>query len=373
VADARTTEAGDEHHLRAALRLAARGLGQVWPNPAVGCLIVNNDRIVGRGWTQPGGRPHAETEALKAAGGAARGATAYVTLEPCAHHGQTPPCCDALIDAGISRAIVALEDPDARVRGRGLAALRNAGIAVVSNLCAEEAAELNAGFLCRIEKGRPLVTVKLATSLDGRIATHTRESKWITGEVARARAHLLRATHDAAMIGVGTAIADDPALTCRLSGLQRRSPIRIVVDGNLRLPLTSQLVRTAKHIPTWLVTLGDGNLERRRVFADCGVEIIPVHHGPGGMPDLIEALRLLAERGLTRILVEGGARLAASLARGDLIDRVAWFRSATMIGGDGIPAVEAFGLEKLAAQPRFRRIGQMTLGEDTLETFARRG
>ena len=373
MAAATKTDAIDQHHLRAALRLATRGLGQVWPNPAVGCLIVNDGRVLGRGWTQPGGRPHAETEALRQAGAAARGGTAYVTLEPCAHHGQTPPCSKALIEAGINRAVVALEDPDERVAGRGLKDLREAGIAVAADLCAKEAAELNAGFLLRVRSGRPLVTVKLATSLDGRIATQTGESRWITGEPARARGHLLRATHDAVMVGVGTAAVDDPELTCRLPGLRHRSPIRIVVDGNMRLPLTSRLVRSAAETPLWLVTLADSNAERRQAFADCGVKVIAVPHGPGGMPDLAAGLQALGAEGLTRVLVEGGGRLVASLARADLIDRVAWFRAASLIGGDGMPAVAAFGLQHLDEGPRFQPMGSMAVGEDILESFARRG
>src|SRR5262249_33263856 len=210
----------DLAHMRAALGLAARGIGRTWPNPSVGCVLVREDGgsdcVVGRGWTQPGGRPHAETEALARAGEAARGATAYVTLEPCAHTGKTPPCADALIAAGIARAAVAVEDPDPRVSGRGLARLREAGVRVDLGVCAAEANELNAGFFLRVREGRPLVSLKLATSLDGRIATQSGESKWITGEAARRRAHLLRAQHDAIMVGTGTAKADDPELTSPL-------------------------------------------------------------------------------------------------------------------------------------------------------------
>ena len=199
----------DLAHMRAALALARRGLGNTWPNPAVGCVIVNEGRVVGRGWTQRGGRPHAETEALARAGSAATGATAYVTLEPCSHHGKTPPCAEALIGARIARVVAAVEDPDPRVSGAGIARLRDAGVEVETGLCAEEAAELNAGFFCRVTHGRPLVTLKLATSLDGRIATANGESRWITGPAARERAHLLRATHDAVLVGTGTAFADD--------------------------------------------------------------------------------------------------------------------------------------------------------------------
>jgi diaminohydroxyphosphoribosylaminopyrimidine deaminase/5-amino-6-(5-phosphoribosylamino)uracil reductase len=231
--------------MRAALALARRGLGRVAPNPAVGCVLVKDGRVVGRGWTQAGGRPHAETEALARAGEAARGATAYVTLEPCSHHGKTPPCAESLIAAGISRSVVALEDPDPRVSGSGLTLLREAGIAVDTGLLAEAAAEVNAGYLMRTRTGRPLVTLKLATTLDGRIATRAGESRWITGPLARARAHLLRAESDAVLVGSGTAVTDNPRLDVRLPGLEGRSPLRVLLDGRLRLPLTHDLT------PAW--------------------------------------------------------------------------------------------------------------------------
>src|SRR5437870_10340748 len=240
--------------MRTALALARRGLGTVWPNPAVGCVIVSNARVVGRGWTQPGGRPHGETEALRRAGEAARGAAAYVSLEPCCHWGRTPPCVDALIQAGVRRAVVALEDPDARVAGEGLRRLRDAGLAVETGLCATEAAEVNAGFLTRLTLGRPLVTLKLATSLDGMIATASGESQWITGPPARERAHEMRGCHDAIMVGTGTVLADDPQLTCRLPGLDHRSPVRVVIDRHLRIPPTAHVIADARHVPTWVIT-----------------------------------------------------------------------------------------------------------------------
>src|SRR5438876_2801019 len=247
-------EALDLQAMRAALGLACRGLGRVWPNPAVGCVIAKEGRVVGRGWTQPGGRPHAETEALARAGTAANGATAYVTLEPCCHWGRTPPCADALIAAGLSRVVVALEDPDPRVVGGGLARLRAAGIAVETGLGAADAAEINAGFLQRLRLGRPLVTLKLATSLDGRIATTSGESRWITGPAARERAHLLRATHDAILVGTDTVIADNPELTCRLPGLDAHSPVRVVIDRHLRIPLDARVFAAARQTPCWVVT-----------------------------------------------------------------------------------------------------------------------
>jgi diaminohydroxyphosphoribosylaminopyrimidine deaminase/5-amino-6-(5-phosphoribosylamino)uracil reductase len=337
-------------------------------------VLVSGDaqrKIVGRGWTQPGGRPHAETEALQRAGDEAKGATAYVTLEPCAHRGQTPPCAGALIEAGVSRVVVATEDPDPRVKGGGLRQLRGADIAVECGLLREEAETLNAGYLTRQRSGRPLITLKLATTLDGRIATHTGESRWITGEAARQRAHLMRARNDAIMVGVGTALADDPVLTCRLSGLEDRSPVRIVVDARLHLPLTSKLVMTASETPTWLVTVRGRNRDRRHAFEDSGVRIVEVAEGPDGYPAPAAMLSALGDAGLTRVLVEGGGHLAAGLLRADLVDRLRWFRAAGIIGGDGIPAVAAYGIDTLSLMRRYRRVSVRSVGEDLMESYVR--
>lgn len=355
-----------------ALGLARRGLGRVWPNPAVGCVLVNDEKVVGRGWTQPSGRPHAETEALAMAGASAKGATAYVTLEPCAHHGKTPPCAEALIKAGVARVVAACEDPDERVSGLGLEMLRKAGIEVELGAFEDEAKSLNAGFFSRVLKRRPMATLKLATTLDGRIATHRGESRWITGERARQAAHLMRASHDAILVGVGTALADDPDLTCRLPGLEAASPVRIVADSRLRLPLTSKLVKTAKQVPTWLVTLENGPSERRHVFETAGVRLIEVAAGEGGYPDLGAAMRKLGDAGLTRVLVEGGAHMAAALLRADLVDRLVWFTAPGVMGGDGIAAASAFGVDLLENMPRFQRLGLRALGNDIEQTFERR-
>jgi len=257
-----------------ALRLAGRGLGSTWPNPAVGCVVVKAGRIVGRGWTRPGGRPHAETEALRRAGEAALGATVYVSLEPCAHYGRTPPCTMALIQAGVRRVVAATLCPDKRVDGQGLAQLRQAGVEVELGLLRPEAEALNAGFFLKERAGRPLVTLKLATSQDGRIATRTGMSQWLTGEPARARGHWLRASHDAIMIGSGTALADDPALTCRLPGLEVRSPVRVVLDRRLRLPPTSRLAATAREVPTWLLTSSAADPASGEALRRQGVELI---------------------------------------------------------------------------------------------------
>lgn len=356
--------------MAAALALASRGLGAVFPNPAVGCILARPDgRIVGRGWTQASGRPHAETEALRRAGTLAKGATAYVTLEPCAHHGETPPCADALIAAGISRAVVAVVDPDPRVSGEGIARMRDAGIEVTVGVGGAEAKELNAGFFMRVERNRPLVTWKVASTLDGRIATHRGDSQWITGDTARNMAHGLRASYDAVLVGVGTVLADDPALTCRLPGLAARSPIRVVLDGRLHLPLTSQIVMTARIIPTWLVTLRGTDVLRHDAYVACGVEVIEVGDVDGNI-DVNEVLERLAERGITRLLLEGGSRVVGAFLRAGLVDRIAWFRAPRLMGGDGIPAAAAIGVDLLFDTPVFTRTGVLEAGADLLETYA---
>lgn len=362
----------DHAHMRTALALARRGLGRTAPNPAVGCVLVAGDTVLARGWTQPGGRPHAEAEALAKAGARARGATAYVTLEPCSHFGKTPPCAGALIAAGVARVVVACGDPDPRVSGRGLEMLRQAGIVVDEGLLRAEAEALNEGFFLRIRLGRPMVTLKLATSLDGRLAAYTGHSQWITGPAARAMGHLLRAEHDAILIGVNTAIADDPALTCRLPGLADRSPLRVVMDGRLRLPLTSVLVRTAQTVPTLLFCLQAGLDEARaEAFRTCGVQVVPVAADTAGQPDAVAVMAALGERGITRVLVEGGARIAAALIQADLVDRIAWFRAPMIIGGDGLPAMAALGLARVDVAPRFSRLDILPLDTDMLETLRR--
>lgn len=357
----------DTAHMRHALRLARQSLGCVAPNPAVGCVIVSDDgRVLGRGRTQSGGRPHAETVALKAAGRNARGATAYVTLEPCAHHGETPPCADALISAGIARAVVAVEDPDERVSGRGLARLRAAGIAVVTGLLGHEAAEVNAGFFLRVTAKRPLVTLKIAQSLDGRIASASGESRWITGARARAYGHLLRARHDAILIGIETALADDPELTCRVSGLEARSPLRIVLDSRLRLSEQSKLAQTAREVPTMVFT----SSAEKNSLTGCGIEVVQVGRDARGRPDLATVLEKLAQRGITRLLVEGGASVHAAFLDRGFADRLEVFHAPIVLGSGGHPAIEALAALGLGEAPRFRRIAVERLGPDLLESFA---
>ena len=353
--------------MRGALALARRALGTTWPNPAVGCVLVKDGVVVGRGATAPGGRPHAEALALAVAGTAARGATAYVSLEPCAHHGRTPPCADALAGAGIARVVYAVEDPDPRTKGGGAAVLTKANVAVEDGVLAAEAAELNAGFYMRVREGRPLVTFKTATSLDGRIAAAGGRSQWITGEAARAAAHALRANHDAVMIGASTLAADDPMLTVRLPGLPVRAPVRIAVAGRAMVAAGRKLFASLEAGPVWLV-LAEGTAPPRDLPA--GVEIIAVAAGPLGRPDPQAMLAELGRRGLTRVLVEGGARLAGALVRAGLVDRIAWFRAPLLLGGDGVPALEPLGVADPGGAPKWRRIDARSIGADALETYA---
>ncbi len=360
----------DPSHMRAALALARRGLGTTWPNPSVGCVIVRDGRVVGRGNTAPGGRPHAETQALAMAGEAARGADAYVTLEPCSHTGQTPPCADALIAAGVARVIVAGTDPDPRVNGSGLARLRAAGVEVVTGVLTAEADALQAGFLHRVRHGRPLITLKLATTLDGRIATRGGESQWITGPAAREMAHALRGQHDAVLAGVGTVAADNPQLTCRIPGYRDRPVVRIVVDSHLRTRLTARLIASARTDPTWMLHRDGVPSERRDAFTGAGVRLFGVPGGERGV-DLAKGFAALGEAGLTRVLVEGGAQVAAGLLRDGLVDRIAWFHAPRIVGGDGWPAAQAFGVTDLAGMPRFIRIASRTVGDDMLTEFTR--
>ena len=354
----------DRRFMAMALALAERGLGNVWPNPAVGCVLVREGRVVGRGWTQPGGRPHAESEAIDRAGEAADGSTAYVTLEPCAHHGRTPPCTELMLAAGIRRTVVAAVDPDPRVDGKGIAWLRAAGLTVEVGCLEADACRLNAGFFARMRRGRPLVALKLATSADGRIATATGDSRWITGAAARAEGHRLRLRHDAILVGSGTALADDPELTCRLPGLERRSPVRVVLDRRLRLPLDGRLARSAAGWPLWLFTC-DTDAPAAMAVADRGATLFPLAEGePGGQ--LREMLAALAEQGITRLLVEGGAAVATAFLRAGLVDRLYLFDAPLLLGADGRPATDTLGVQRLVDARRWRRVEERLLDEDRL-------
>jgi len=359
----------DQAYMKMALSLARRGFGRTWPNPAVGCVIVKDARIVGRGWTQPTGRPHAEPVALAQAGLAAKGATAYVTLEPCAHHGQTPPCSEALINAGIARVVAAMEDSDPRVSGRGFAQLRSAGITVETGLCASQAAEVNAGFFLRTEVGRPFVTLKLALSLDGRIATKTGDSQWITGPEARRAVHAMRASHDAVLIGAGTARADDPSLTARDLGMNHQ-PVRVVTAQSLSVPLDGQLAKTAHEIPVWLCHSAGASDARKDAWRGVGVDLIACERSDTGL-DPYDVMQRLGDRGLTRVFCEGGGHLAASLLRADLVDRLIIHTAGVVIGGDGLSGIAAMGQEVLAQASRVKRVSQRSLGSDIEHVWQR--
>lgn len=347
-----------------ALALAARGLGRTWPNPAVGCVIVNAGRIVGRGFTQPTGRPHAERMALDQAGQAARGATAYVTLEPCAHHGKTPPCADALIAAGVARVVSAQTDPDPRVSGQGHAMLRAAGISVTEGVCEPQARALQAGFLKRVTQGLPFTTLKLAATLDGRIATATGESRWITGPAARRAVHAMRLTHDAVLTSSATARADDPDLTARDIGASHQ-PLRILLDAGLRHSPDSRLGRTAVQSPVWLLHTAAAPAAARSAWQATGTRLIETPATDAHL-NLTEAFRALAAQGLTRILIEAGGSLAAALIRAGLIDELALFTAGALIGSEGTPVLGPLGLTALSDAPRPTLIAQETHGQDIL-------
>jgi len=365
----------DLRFMTSALALGRRGLGNVWPNPAVGAVIVRHGPsgpvVVGRGWTQPGGRPHAEPEALARAGTLARGATLYVTLEPCSHHGKSPPCADAIVAAGISTVVSALEDPNPEVAGRGHARLKAAGIAVRTGAGAAAAAHAHAGHIRRMREKRPEVTLKLAISADGKAGLAGRRPVAITGERASDRVHLLRAMNDAIVVGIGTVLADDPLLTCRLPGMAARSPVRIVFDAALRLPLEGRLAASCKEVPLWVLTAASASADREAALRVRGVEVIRAELSAPGRLELGAALQLLASRGITRLLVEGGPILAASMIACDLVDEIALFQASASIGPEGIDAVEGMPISTLTRSQRFKSIGVEWVGPDRLENLVR--
>ncbi|MEM8537244.1 MAG: bifunctional diaminohydroxyphosphoribosylaminopyrimidine deaminase/5-amino-6-(5-phosphoribosylamino)uracil reductase RibD [Pseudomonadota bacterium] len=349
-----------------ALSIGRRGMGRVWPNPAVGCVIVKDGRVIGRGWTADGGRPHAEPQALAQAGAAAQGATAYVTLEPCAHEGKTPPCATALIKSGVARVVVAAGDPDPRVAGRGLGMLRDAGIAVTAGVLEPEASRDHAGFFLRITKNRPFVTLKLAGTLDGRISTATGESQWITGPAARRTVHMMRARHDAVMVGAGTVRADDPSLTVRDLGINRQ-PVRIVVSRAMKISTDCKLAQTAANPPVWLCH-GDGAdvaawIAKGAHSLPCGVS--------SGQVRPADIMRVLAEQGITRVFCEGGGMLAASLLQAGFVDELVAFSAGMAIGAEGTPMLAAMGIDQLSTAPRFTLKDVRPIGDDICHTWTR--
>ena len=368
----RESKAADQRFMQLALTLGRRGQGLTWPNPAVGAVVVKDGVIIGRGWTQPGGRPHAEPEALKRAGEAARGATLYVTLEPCSHVGKSPPCADAVIAAGIARVVSAIEDPNPEVAGQGHAKLRAAGITVDIGLGAAEAARDHAGHFRRVRDGRPHVILKLAVSSDDKIGAAGRKPVAISGEAAKARVHLLRAQCDAILVGIGTVRADDPLLTCRLPGMAARSPVRVVLDRSLRIPGSSRLVHSARETPLWVMTSNLAEAPAAMKLGAAGAKVIRVATAtpPPGL-DLPTVLRALAEKGITRLLVEGGARVASSLVAAGFVDEVWLLRGAEPVGAGGVAALGALPLTSITQSPNFRVRASQSLQKDTLTIYER--
>ena len=360
----------DQDFMQLALRLGRRGLGRTSPNPAVGAVVVKDGVIVGRGWTQPGGRPHAETEALQQAGEAARGATLYVTLEPCSHHGKTPPCTDAIIKAGIVRVVSAIEDPNPEVGGQGHQRLARAGIAVDIGVGADQARAAHAGHFRRIRDGRPHVTLKLAVSADGKVGLAGRKPVAITGPLMQAYVHRLRAMNDAILIGIGTAVADNPSLTCRLSGMAPLSPVRVVLDSRLQLPPESRLAQSARETPLGVFAGSEAQSGSGKALRDLGVEILQAKQNAEGL-DLADVLHQLSARGITRVMVEGGPKVAVSMLQAGLIDEVVLLRGPGTIGEDGIDAIQGIPLDILTASPYFRETGRDNVGPDEMVLLER--
>ncbi len=355
----------DARYLAAAIRLGRSGLGTTWPNPSVGAILVKDKRMLARARTAPGGRPHAETIALAEAGEAARGATLYVSLEPCAHHGRTPPCAEAVIAAGVRRVVAAAVDPDPRVAGRGFALIRAAGIECPDTVGSDTARRAHAGHRSRVLRGRPFVTLKLAVSADGAIGREGEAGTPVTGETARRHVQALRCRFDAILVGSGTVLADDPRLTIRLPGLEDRSPVRVILDSGDRLH------GGAWHVlddaaPTWLfgVTGHPGDDAP-------GVRRFAVPRAPAGL-DVAAVLARLAGEGVTSVLVEGGAKVARSLLQAELVDVVLLFRSPIALGDGAVPALAGMPLSAIEASPRFRRVRRRKFGADMMTIFERR-
>ncbi|CAN7285319.1 bifunctional diaminohydroxyphosphoribosylaminopyrimidine deaminase/5-amino-6-(5-phosphoribosylamino)uracil reductase RibD [Rhizobium leguminosarum] len=368
----------DERFMAAAIRLSRWHLGRTATNPSVGCLIVRDGVIVGRAVTALSGRPHAETQALAEAGALARGATAYVTLEPCSHHGRTPPCSEALIAYGVARVVISVTDPDPRVSGRGIGMLREAGIEVDAGVLEAEGRQSLAAYLTRQTKNRPYVTLKFAVSADGMIGREGAGQVAITGPEASAQVQALRAETDAILVGIGTAIADDPLLTVRAPGLQSQSPIRIVLDPSLALPLTSKLVETAREVPVIVVASEEASLleaeggntpadaaemeSRRAALEAAGVEV--VHCNPYHPEVLLPAL---ATRGISSLMVEGGAKTARLFLEAGLIDRIQLYQAPVVIGEGGIESP----LDATDIPSGFAHTGTLMFGEDRLDEYER--
>ena len=363
-----TAQADDERFMRLALALGRRNLGHTWPNPSVGAVIVKDGVVIARGWTQEGGRPHAEVEALRRAKKATQGATMYVALEPCSHQGKTPPCADAIIRAGIARVVSAMEDPNPEVAGQGHERLRARGIIVEVGLGAEEAQRIHVGHIMRVTKGRPHVTVKLAISADGKAGLAGRRPAVISGEAARERVFQIRAANDAILVGIGTILSDDPQLTCRLPGMFERSPVRVVLDEDLRVPLATSVVATVRETPTWVFASHRASTMAEEILQQKGCKVFRVGEVDGRL-DLNQILKALADQGITRCLVEGGPTVASSFVAANLVDEAILVRGEKTIGDTGIGPLEGMPLEAMTGRLTLR--GSEKLATDTIEKFVR--
>ena len=358
----------DRRWMSLAISLASRGLGKTWPNPSVGCVIVSDNKVVGRGVTAPGGRPHAEKVALDQAGFQAKGATVYVTLEPCSHQGETGPCVLELIKAKVSEVVIALKDPDPRVSGSGIETLRGKGIKVRSGLLREEAFWLNQGFFNKILIKRPLMTLKLASTFDGRIATESGESEWITGEQSRQRVHSIRAQYDAILVGSGTIRKDNPRLTVRGFGVNHK-PIRIFISTGVDISLQSFIANSPEDGPVWIIHGPKLSKEKFNQWSSRNIKLIEVPLIDNNLLDLKTMMRILGKLGLTRILCEGGGKVAATLIKQDLIDRIIGFTGGKIFGSLGFPSIATLGLKKLNDMPCLKCINAEKLGNDVLHTW----
>jgi diaminohydroxyphosphoribosylaminopyrimidine deaminase/5-amino-6-(5-phosphoribosylamino)uracil reductase len=356
----------DRHFMRLALREAGKGLGRTAPNPCVGAVVVKNDRLLAKGYHHRAGTPHAEVHALDAAGSAARGATLYVTLEPCNHQGRTPPCTARILAAGITRLVVGMDDPNPLVRGGGNAYLKSLGLEVIDGVLADECRALNRPFLKHIATGRPWVIMKAGSSMDGRIATRTGHSQWITGPEARGRAHLWRDRVDAILVGVETVLSDDPSLTARPRGGKGHDPLRLVLDSTLRMPATARLLRQKSKASTWVFCGPAAPEDRRRQLTEAGAVIVEVGTtSPGGL-DLEEILETLGRQGLTSLLVEGGGKVHASFLQQGLYDQACLFVAPIFLGADALPLVAGLGLARVEQGKRFTPAKVRRLGNDVM-------
>jgi diaminohydroxyphosphoribosylaminopyrimidine deaminase/5-amino-6-(5-phosphoribosylamino)uracil reductase len=355
-----------EKMMKRALTLARRGVGRTSPNPAVGCVVVRNNEVIGEGWHRKAGTPHAEVHALRMAGDAARGADVFVTLEPCAHYGKTPPCSEALIRAGVARVFVGMKDPNPLVSGRGMAALRSAGIDVECGVLERKCREVNEPFIKHVTTGLPFVILKSAMTLDGKTATRTGDSKWVTNEESRRYVHRLRSMVDAVMVGVGTVIADDPQLTCRM-GVRGPDPLRVIVDSRLRTPATAALFSMKSPAKTLLATL-EPYSSRGGELAEAGAEILGCRES-GGRVDLTDLLRKLGARGVQSVLLEGGREMVGAALRAGIIDKfLLFYAPKLLVAEDGFGLCCGTGPDRMADAFKLRDVSVKRFGEDILVT-----